>query len=79
MKDPTENVRRTMIATGQAYQDCLEADRHWTTDQLREEFEVDSFVAPFVVVVRKADGARGSMEFTHDPRLYFNFLVFEKE
>ena len=31
------------------------------------------FVAPLIVVRRKSDGVRGSLEFQHDPRLYFNF------
>lgn len=45
----------------------------WNTDQLREAFDVVGFCAPFVVVVRKSDGKRGSMEFTHSPRFYFGF------
>lgn len=49
----------------------------WDTDQLRAEFRVLSFMAPFVVVQRLADGKKGSMEFTHSPRYYFNFVVDE--
>jgi hypothetical protein len=26
-------------------------------------------------VTRKADGVKGSMEFTHNPRFYFNFVA----
>lgn len=44
-----------------------------TTEELRKEFEVLSFAAPYVVVIRKSDGIKGSMEFTHNPRYYFNF------
>lgn len=44
-----------------------------TTDELREQFVVESFMAPFVVVRRKSDGVRGTMEFTHSPRFYFDF------
>jgi hypothetical protein len=32
-------------------------------------------MAPFVIVTRKSDGAKGSLEFTHNPRFYFNFAV----
>jgi hypothetical protein len=46
----------------------------WDTAALAAEFEVIGFMAPFVVVRRKADGKKGSMEFTHSPRLYFNFV-----
>ena len=72
--DPTENVRRLLIEEGIPEQDCAAADKRWTTDKLREEFEVIGFMAPFCVVRCKADGVKGSMEFTHSPRLYFNFV-----
>jgi hypothetical protein len=26
------------------------------------------------IVTRKSDGAKGSLEFTHNPRWYFNFV-----
>lgn len=45
----------------------------WNTDELREDFEVIGFLAPFVVVKRKADGVRGTLEFTHSPRIYFDW------
>jgi hypothetical protein len=49
------------------------ADNVFDADQLGEHFTVMGFAAPFVVVVRKSDGVKGSLEFTHHPRLYFNF------
>lgn len=45
----------------------------YDTSELQKEFSVEGFMAPFVVVTRKSDGVRGSLEFTHMPRLYFNF------
>jgi len=27
------------------------------------------------IVTRKSDGVKGSMEFTHNPRVYFNFIA----
>jgi hypothetical protein len=74
MSDETESIRRAMLASGQPQLDLFQAEQRWDTDQLREEFEVIGFMAPFVVVRRKADGVRGSMEFTHNPRFYFNFV-----
>jgi hypothetical protein len=47
--------------------------QRWTTDELGEQFETLGFAAPFVVVVRKSDGKRGTLEFTHSPRVYFNW------
>ena len=47
----------------------------WDAAQLAEEFEVIGFAAPYIVVKRKADGRKGSLEFQHMPRFYFNFVV----
>jgi len=71
--DPTENIRKVMLATGHPQREAEKAERKLTTDELREEYEVIGFLAPFVIVRRKSDGVRGSMEFTHNPRMYFNF------
>ncbi len=49
--------------------------QQWTTDQLRAEFEVIGFSAPYVVVIRKADQVKGTLEFTHAPRVYFGFIA----
>ena len=45
-----------------------------TTDEVRVKFEVISFMAPFVMVKRREDGVKGTLEFTHMPRFYFNFV-----
>jgi hypothetical protein len=45
----------------------------WDTDQVRNEFEVIGFLAPLVVVRRRADGMKGSLMFQHNPRFYFGF------
>ena len=57
--------------------DALEAvyGRVWDTAQLAAEFEVLGFLAPFVVVQRRSDRQRGSLEFQISPRLYFNFVL----
>ena len=34
-------------------------------------------MAPLVVVRRKADGMKGSLEFQHHPRLYFKWAPHE--
>lgn len=44
-----------------------------TTDQMREQYDVLGFAAPYVVVTRKSDGVKGTLEFKHQPRWYFNF------
>ena len=47
----------------------------WDTTQLSEEFEVVGFMAPYVVARRKSDGRKGSLQFQHSPRFYFNFVL----
>jgi hypothetical protein len=68
MSDPTEPIWRGMIENAEPVAD-LAADRGqtWTTAQLQADFEVLSFVAPFMVVRRRKDGQLDSLEFTHEP------------
>ena len=46
----------------------------YTTAELQAYFEVLSFMAPYVLVVRKSDGQRGTLKFRHSPRVYYNFV-----
>ena len=73
MRDP-DGLRRAAIASGESARN-LAADTgpRWTTAELAAEFEVIGFAAPYAVVRRRADGVTGSLEFTHDPRVYFGF------
>ena len=78
MNDPTESARRERLAeinTEPGSREALEAQHGqvWDTQQLRQDFEVIGFLAPLVVVRRRADGVRGSLEFQHSPRFYFRF------
>lgn len=47
--------------------------RVWNTEELQRDFTVKGFLAPYVVVERKADGKVGSLTFTHSPRFYYGF------
>ena len=78
MQDATENIRREMVQeinAGISARDALEAEygQVWDTQELAKDFEVTGFMAPFVVVRRKADGVVGSLMFRHSPRYYFSF------
>jgi len=78
MTDPTEGVRREMVAKINAQpgsREALEAEHGqvWDTTQLQQDFTVLGFQAPFVVVRRKSDGVVGSLAFQHSPRYYFGF------
>lgn len=78
MSDPTEPIRRERLVEINAEpgsREALEAQygKVWDTTELSEDFEVLGFMAPLVVVRRKSGGERGSLEFQHNPRFYFNF------
>jgi len=78
MSDPTEEIRRDMVAQLNhvaSEREALEAlhGQVWDTEQLEEAFEVLGFMAPFVSVRRKADGVKGTLLFQHYPRFYFEF------
>ena len=46
----------------------------WTTGEMLQEFKVEGFASPIVVVKRMSDNIRGSLEFQHAPRFYFSFV-----
>lgn len=78
MSDPTETIRRERVSEINGTPGSREALENqygqvWSTDQLSEDFEVLGFMAPLVVVRRRSDGRKGSLEFQHGPRFYFNF------
>jgi len=78
MTDPLEAARRTRLAeinTAPGERQPLEGlhGQVWDTEELTRDFEVLGFLAPFVVVRRRSDGVKGSLEFQHDPRFYFSF------
>lgn len=74
MNDPTEALRREQVAELNANGIPSDYDGPtWDTGQLQESFEVQGFMAPYVVVRRKSDGARGTLTFTHSPRIYYDW------
>ena len=83
MSDETEPLRRARLAEINAQPGSREAlelqyGMVWTTQELSEDFEVIGFMAPLVVVRRKSDGVKGSLEFQHQPRYYFSFSPHTK-
>jgi len=77
-EDDTEQIRRAeqaRINAIRAERTQLEEEhgKVWDTDELRAEFEVQGFMAPFVVARRRSDGKVGSLEFQHSPRYYFGW------
>jgi len=80
MFDPTESIRREMVAAINANPTSREAlaqkyGKVWDTEELGQDFEVTGFMAPLVVVKRKVDGIVGTLTFQHQPRYYFDFVA----
>jgi|TARA_R110000824_G_C14695031_1_gene621943 hypothetical protein len=78
MSDSTEAIRRKMVKEINAVEGSREflETQHgqiWDTQEMQADFSVQGFMAPFIGVCRKSDGSKGSMEFQHAPRFYFNF------
>jgi len=78
MIDETEDYRRARLAELNANTEARKAleERYgqvWSTDQLREDFIVLAFAAPFIMVREKATGKKGSLEFQHMPRFYWGW------
>lgn len=84
--DKTEGIRRNRLAeiNGAVESHDTDAERKrleaqygkvWNTAELSAAFKIIGFAAPYVVVQRKADGLKGSLEFQHSPRFYFNLIL----
>ncbi|MFZ4397439.1 MAG: hypothetical protein ACOYOU_17640 [Kiritimatiellia bacterium] len=75
--DLTETFRRIRLAQLNPGADrAVLEHRHgtvWNPTELAAAYKVVRFMAPFVIVRRKADGKIGSLEFQHAPRFYFNW------
>jgi hypothetical protein len=54
-------------------QDRYGSNDVFTTEQIREKFEVIQFLAPFIIVKEKSSGKVGSLRFQNYPRFYFDF------
>ena len=78
MSDPTEAIRHKhvkQINRNPSDREDMEAKHGqvWNTKELQQDFDVLSFLAPYVTVRRKSDNQMGSLAFQHDPRFYYNF------
>ena len=85
MSDPTETIRKEEVSriNSEVETDDIDIERKrleekygevWNTTELQENFEVTGFMAPYCGVKRKSDGKKGTVEFQHTPRFYFNFV-----
>ena len=76
--DIIEKLQRNRIAEineGPSERETL-AEKYgdvWDTSEVQQAFDIVGFGAPYVVVIRKSDNVKGSLEFRHSPRFYFSF------
>ena len=78
MADATEAGRRLMVqAINSQPAERAELEKRvgqcWDTEEAVAEFDFIGFAAPFAIVTRKADGAKGGLMFQDMPRYYFKF------
>lgn len=85
--DETEGVRRFLVGVINSTLDTDEqarldqlvveygADNVWDTQGVQRDFEIEGFMAPFVVARRRTDNVKGTLMFCHSPRFYFDFRV----
>jgi hypothetical protein len=85
MFDPTEDARREMVHEINTRLSPDEQVRYaelvlqygedniWDTKGVQEDFEITGFLAPFCMARRKSDNVKGTLEFCHSPRFYFDF------
>lgn len=82
--DITEPIRRLAVKAINSEIESSSAEKElerlkkkygdaYTTKELSKHFEVVGFMAPFVIVRNKETGDKGTLEFQHSPRIYFNF------
>ena len=82
--DRTEDIRKHMVGIINSEVQSLNKDSErerlekkykkvWNTEEMTNDFSVEGFMSPFVVVKRKSDNKKGVLEFQDNPRFYFLF------
>ena len=48
-------------------------DNVWDTDGVSKDFQIEGFMAPFVTATHRGTFEKGSLQFCHHPRFYFDW------
>ena len=86
--DETEPFRREAVAKINSQVESNDADKErarleakygkvYDTKEVSAEFEIEGFMAPYIVCTSRRTKEKGTMEFQHDPRFYFNFRPYK--
>jgi hypothetical protein len=49
----------------------IDINESYTTEEVTEAFDIESFLAPFCFATKKSTGEKGSLAFIHMPRIYY--------
>lgn len=63
-------INITDYSTGEGPGD---GEPRWDTAAMQRDFEPLQFMAPYIVVRRRSDGVKGTLQFNHSPRIYWGF------
>ena len=75
--DSTEQARRELVQEVNQDTERAKLEEKYgevmTTSMMQSLYDVEGFLAPFIVCRRKSDGKRGTLMFSHAPRYYFSW------
>jgi hypothetical protein len=82
--DPTEGIRRELVHAINTQTESNDPDSErerlqeihgevWSTEEVSQVFEIEGFMAPFVVATHRELGIKGTLMFQHSPRFYFSW------
>lgn len=75
--DSTEQARRELVQEVNQDTERAKLEEKYgevmTTSMMQSLYDVEGFLAPFIVCRRKSDGKRGTLMFSHSPRYYFSW------
>jgi hypothetical protein len=75
--DSTEQARRELVQEVNQDTERAKLEEKYgevmTTSSMQSLYDVEGFLAPFIVCRRKSDGKRGTLMFSHSPRYYFSW------
>jgi hypothetical protein len=77
-EEKRQRMARALNATA-TVRENLEAlyGQVWSAEELKIDFEIRGFAAPYVVVFRRSDHKSGSLMFQNEPRFYFSWAEEE--
>jgi hypothetical protein len=74
----TDWVKHNIESKGEPYSklelEILYEGKAYDSVEVTLEYVLTRFLEPYVFVTRKSDGAKGSMSYQNEPRIYYDFI-----